>query len=48
MEVEAQTRATVSRYRGRNRIRDEIDPGFVHRRPARLLQLPFHCSEIRL
>lgn len=44
--MEMQTRATVSRYRSHNRIREEIDPGFVRRRLARLLQLPFHCSEI--
>lgn len=46
--MEMQTRATVSRYRSHNRIREEIDPGFVHRRLARLLQLLFHCSEIGL
>lgn len=48
VEVEAQTRVTVSSYRSHNRIRQEIDPGFVRRHLARLLQLPFHCSEIGL
>lgn len=48
VEVEVQTRATVSRYRSHNRISEEIDPGFVRLRPARLLQLPFHCSQIGL
>lgn len=48
MEVEEQTRATVSRYRSHNRIREEIDPGFVRRHPVRLLQLPFHCLKIGL
>lgn len=33
---------------GHNRIKEEIDPVFVCCRPARLLQLPFHCSEIGL
>lgn len=46
--MEMQTKATVSRYRSYNRIREEIDPGFVRRRPARLPQLPFHCLEIGL
>lgn len=47
-EVEAETRATVNRYRSHNRIWEELDPGFVRFYPTRLLQLPFHCPEIGL
>lgn len=38
--------ATVSRYTEHNRIREQIDPGFVRCRLARLPQPPFYCVEI--
>lgn len=41
VEVGAQTRATVSRYRSHNRIREEIDPGLCAPSPGQITAAAF-------